>query len=117
METPDLEIEICERPGGRLIRLRGPVTMGSLFELQDAVRQGDGDLTIDLSQVPYMDSAGLGAILGAFASCQRTSRRFGLVAVPDRVMTLLKVAGVDKILPQFASLEAAEGRAAKAESA
>jgi len=88
--------------------------MGDLFELQDAVRQGEGDLIVDISGVPYMDSAGLGALLGAFASCQRTSHQFGLVAVPDRVMTLLKVSGVDKILPRFDTVEAAESGAASA---
>ena len=106
---PELEILTSVRQGGaRLIELRGPVTMAHLFELQDAVRQGAGDLIIDLSQVPYTDSAGLGALLGAYASCQRTSRKFALVAVPDRVMTLRKVAGVDKMLPRFDAIEAAE---------
>jgi anti-sigma B factor antagonist len=110
----DLEIEISQLPSGRLIHLRGPVTMSFLFELQEAVRQGEGDLIIDLSEVPYMDSAGLGAILGAYASCQRTHRKFALVAVSDRILTLLKVAGVDRILPQFANLDAAEASAAAA---
>lgn len=115
---PELEILAGEAPsGGRLIRLRGPVTMSSMFELQDALRQGEGNLIIDLSEVPYMDSAGLGTILGAFASCQRTHRQFALVAVSDRVATLLKVAGVDNILPQSPSVEAAEESAAKAQSA
>jgi anti-sigma B factor antagonist len=71
-------------------------------------------LNIDLSGVPYMDSAGLGAILGAFASCQRNNRKFGLVNVSDRVRVLFQVAHVDTVLPQFASLEGAEAEATTA---
>ncbi|HUA57467.1 MAG TPA: STAS domain-containing protein [Verrucomicrobiae bacterium] len=112
---PELEILVAASPrGARLVTLLGPVVMGGLFELQDAVRRGDGDLIVDLSQVPYMDSAGLGALLGAFASCQRTSHKFALVAVSDRVMTLLKVSGVDKILPRFNTVDAADSGAASA---
>jgi anti-sigma B factor antagonist len=105
---PDLQMITSERAGGRLLKLVGPLTLSSMFDFQDAVRQGSGNLYIDLSEVPYMDSAGLGAILGAYASCQRNSRKFGLIAVPDRVNTLLNVAGVDKMVPKFDTVEAAE---------
>lgn len=110
-----LEIQVTGRPdGGRLLTLTGPLTLDTLFDFQRIVRQVHSGLIIDLSGVPYMDSAGLGAILGAFASCQRNNHRFGLVNVSDRVKVLFQVAHVDTVLPQFASLEAAEAQAAAA---
>ena len=105
----DLEIQVTDRPnGGRALSLTGPLTLNSLFEFQDIVRSVHTDLLIDLAGVPYMDSAGLGAILGAFASCQRNSHKFGLVNVSDRIRTLFHVAHVDSVLPLFESVEAAE---------
>jgi anti-sigma B factor antagonist len=61
-----------------------------------------------LSDVPYMDSAGLGAILSAYASCQRHGKRFALANVSQRVMSLLQVSKVDSLVPQYESVEAAE---------
>jgi anti-anti-sigma factor len=105
----DLGIQVMDRPnGGRTLTLTGPLTLSTLFEFQDVVRKVHTDLLIDLAGVPYMDSAGLGVILGAFASCQRNNHKFGLVNVSDRVRTLFHVAHVDSVLPLFDSVEAAE---------
>jgi anti-sigma B factor antagonist len=110
-----LEIQVTNRPnGGRLLTLTGPFILNTLFDFQNIVRQEHTGLIIDLSGVPYMDSAGLGAILGAFVSCQRNSHSFGLVNVSDRVRVLFEVAHVNTVIPSFASVEAAEGQAATA---
>jgi anti-sigma B factor antagonist len=111
----DLQIQSTDRPnGGRLITLTGPLTLNTLFDFQSMVRQLKCDLIIDLAGVPYMDSAGLGAILGAYASAQRNNHKFALVNVSERVLTLLNVAGVREMLPMFHSVDAAEGQKAKA---
>ncbi|SPF42678.1 hypothetical protein SBA4_2960004 [Candidatus Sulfopaludibacter sp. SbA4] len=59
-----------------------------------------------------MDSAGLGAVLGAFSSRQRHGRKFGWASVSPRLATLLKVAHVDTILPQYDPVETAEAQLA-----
>jgi hypothetical protein len=63
----EFEIQVTGRPnGGRLSALTGPLTLSTLFDFQNTVRKVHTDLVIDLAGVPYMDSACLGAILGAF---------------------------------------------------
>ena len=114
-----LEIQPAEgASGARILILKGSLTLTSLFEFQDLVRRDQSsNLILDLGEVPYMDSAGLGAILGAYTSCERKGRRFGLARVSQRVLTLLQVVGVDKMVPQYESVEAAEQQlAAKAGS-
>jgi anti-sigma B factor antagonist len=112
-EMAELEIQVTERPdGGRTLSLTGPLTLNTLFDFQSIVRKVHTSLVIDLARVPYMDSAGLGAVLGAFASCQRNNHKFGLVNVPERVRVLLQVAHVDNVLPLFNSVEAAEAQSA-----
>jgi anti-sigma B factor antagonist len=109
----NLEIQLAVRPSGsRIVALRGPVTLETLFELQNVLRQERSDLIIDLAGVPYMDSAGLGAILTAYASCQRHQHKFGLANISQRVLVLLQVTKVDTLLPIYASVEAAEGQSA-----
>ena len=105
----DLLVEILERPSGaQLIQLSGPLTLRTLFEFQEAARRHAGPLVVDVEKVPYMDSAGLGALIGIYASCQRTGQKFAISNVPDRVLVLLEMTGVKGMLPCFPSIEEAE---------
>ena len=91
------------------MKLIGALTLKTLFEFQEAVRQDTTKpLIIDLSGVPYMDSAGLGSVINAFTSCQRSNRAFGVTGVTDRIKTLFEVTQVNGLLPCFDSLELAE---------
>ena len=105
----DLRIETIK--GGndsQVIKLSGPFTLGTMFDFQNLVREQKAAVTIiDLSGVPYMDSAALGSLLGFHVSCAREGRKYALVGVSDRVKMLVKVAGVDSVLLTYASAEAA----------
>lgn len=114
MVTPgrneELQIEIVNRPSGvRLIKLTGPLTLRTLFEFQESARlHADLPLVVDASGIPYMDSSGLGTIIGIFASCQRSGQKFAISSVPERVQVLFEMTGVKDMLPCFASIEEAE---------
>jgi len=111
----DLKIEVEQRPSGAsVVQLQGALTLNSLFEFQDLMRkQAAPAIILDMSGVPYMDSAGLGAVLGVLASCQRHNRGFGVTGVTDRIKTLFTVGRVDGLIPTFESVAAAESRVAK----
>jgi len=106
----DLQIEISDKePGVRILRLTGPLTLSTMFDFQEVARRDPSrSIILDLSNVPYMDSAGLGCVISVFTTCQRTQRGFGMFGVAERIDTLLKVAHVDGLLPCFASEAAAE---------
>ena len=105
MDQMVIESEAGPREGIHVIRLRGPLTLSTLFDFQDVARRETSPvLIVDVSETPYMDSAGLGSLLGIFASCQKTGRKFGLAGVSPRIHTLLEVTHVDKILPAFATV-------------
>jgi anti-sigma B factor antagonist len=114
-----LKIEVENAASGvRVFRLTGPLVLNNLFEFQDLARaEGDSAIVVELSGVPYMDSAGLGALLGILASCQRKHRGFGITGATDRIKTLFAVAGVDGLIPSFGSVEIAERDLSKAASA
>lgn len=113
--SDDLKIEMLDSPNGaRLIQLAGPLILRTLFEFQDGARKElDKAVIIDLTGVPYMDSAGLGAVISIFASCQRTQRGFAIIGVSQRIRTLFEVTHCDGLLPTFDSLDAADASVAK----
>src|SRR5258708_3917287 len=105
-----LEIKTESTPRGALVlKLIGHVTLRTLFDFQETARvEASRPMIVDLAGVPYMDSAGLGAVISVFASCQRTKRGFAIIGVADRIRTLFQVTKVDGLLPCFPSLEEAD---------
>ncbi|MGA2715810.1 MAG: STAS domain-containing protein [Bryobacteraceae bacterium] len=102
-----------------ILRLQGPLTLSTLFALQDILREiGGSDTVIDVSEVPYIDSAGLGTILSHWAHTQRSGHKFALTGVSPRIEVLLEITKVNTVLPMFKTAQDADlaftGKAAKA---
>ena len=91
-----------------VFRLKGPFILGTMFELQNALREPDlKGCILDFGEVPYMDSAGLGVILGHFAHTQRSGTKMALIGVSPRVHKIFEITHTDQILPIFANPEEA----------
>ena len=104
--------------GARILRLEGPLTLRTIFDFQATARQeGASPLIIDISAVPYMDSAGLGSILGLFASAQRKQIDFAVAGASDRIRTLFQITHVEDVLPAYATVADAEASLARAAGA
>src|SRR5258707_14940395 len=106
------KLSIDVAPGGEgicVIRLDGPLTLRGLVEFQSIVREGEEPITIiNLAKGPFMDSAGLGALMGVHTSCQKLGGKYAVVGASDRVRTLFGVAGIDKILVTYDTVEDAK---------
>lgn len=116
-------MEIGREPGATgttsILRLKGPLTLTTLFMLQEALREvGSADTVIDVTEVPYIDSAGLGTILSHWAHTQRTGHKFAMTGVSPRIEVLLEITKVNTVLPLFKTADEADrsftGKAAKA---
>ena len=92
-----------------------PAALGNIFNSDAKLPHPPATVNIfDLTEVPYMDSAGLGVLVNAHVSCVNRGRRLALAGPADRVRTLLAVTHVDRVLAVFPSLQEAEEAAAKA---
>ena len=92
-----------------ILRLKGPLRLNNLFSLQDALRDiGESDTVIDVTDCPYIDSAGLGTVLSHWTHCQTHHRKFALTGVSQRIGVLLELTQVDKVLPMFKTAEDAD---------
>jgi anti-sigma B factor antagonist len=110
MPQEPLVIEDMAGPkeGQRVLRLTGPITISNLFEFQTKVRTNTvRQLIIDFSKVPYVDSAGIGALVGAYVTHQKDERSLSLVGVSERVHHALQVTQVEKFFRFYDSVEAA----------
>jgi anti-sigma B factor antagonist len=100
-------------PGAQVFTLAGPVTLPNLFTLQAELRNGElpKSVILDLSAVPYMDSAGMGAIVNYFVHCQNRGVKLIAVGICSRVHELFKMTKVDTVIPCFPTVEEAEAQA------
>jgi anti-sigma B factor antagonist len=93
----------------RVLRLTGPLIISNLFDFQARVRLNNSpSLIIDLSGVPYIDSAGIGALIGAHVNHQKMGRSLALVGVNERVRNALKITQVESFFRFYDSTSAAE---------
>ncbi|WP_406290915.1 STAS domain-containing protein [Embleya sp. NBC_00896] len=66
--------------------------------LHDALDSGDGDLILNLSRVPSLDTTGLGLIVGAHRRAGRRERRLVLTGVNPEVYRVLVLTRLHRIL-------------------
>ena len=84
----DKELSYITSPGAKegtvILTLDGPFTLSNIFKFQGELRALKPPcLIMDMTSVPYMDSAGLGVIMNYFVSAQGGGRKFYLVGVND----------------------------------
>jgi anti-sigma B factor antagonist len=95
--------------GCQILRLTGPLTLANLFGFQNVLRAEKARATIiDLTSVPYIDSAGIGALLGAHVSRQKEGRSLALVGVNQRVKNALEITHVWQFFSVFPSVAEAQ---------
>ena len=105
----DISIHVHVHGGMSVFELTGsldiatsPTVRASLLE---ASERGDHKLIVDLTKVDFLDSTGLGALIGA----QRRAKEFGgevrLVAKEGQILRLLRITGLLNVFAVYPTLE------------
>jgi anti-anti-sigma factor len=63
---------------------------------------------LDLSEVPYMDSAGLGRIVRHYVHCRGKGVRMVAAGAGARVLELFRISKVDGVIPVVGTVEEAD---------
>jgi len=104
-----LERLIVERPFkdlGGVLRLRGTLVGPNLADFQNAIRREKvSTVILDMTGVPYLDSAGLGALVSVYVSRHKSGQRTVLTGVNGRILHLLEITRMAHLFPIFPSLE------------
>ena len=109
MEKLEIELGASRIQDVTVFRLTGPFTLSTMFDFQADLRKpGQKWAIVDLSGVPYMDSAGLGVLLGHFAHTQRGGYKFALTGISPRLRTIFEITHTDSLLPIFGTQDEAE---------
>ena len=106
-----IEVIPDDDPDVKIIKLAGPLTVQNFAEFQEMTRREPRPriLIVDLTEVPYLDSAALGAFVGIHVSCEATNRKYALVGANGKLKSLFELSSVSAFLVIYDTM--AEARA------
>ena len=95
---------VIVRSQGRLNMAAAPQLRGVVSDLTAA---GRVRIVIDLSAVTFIDSSGLGALIGGLKSARQAAGDLRIAAPTEQVTTVLGLTNLDRVLKPYASVEEA----------
>ena len=88
----------------RILLVKGPITIETTAHFEQAVRKEKAEtMILDLSDVPYIDSVGLGSLVAAYVSHQKKGRCLVLTGLNPRVNKVMEITRVKDFFVTFAT--------------
>jgi len=95
-----MEIEFRDMGEHKIIQVNGEVDLYNVSELKKAlfsVTDGTSrSVIVDMKNVNYMDSSGIGALVAGQKKMKAHNGRFGLLNIHEDVLNILKLATLDR---------------------
>jgi len=113
MQAPDrpLQLEIQEKGSCAVVRVTGSVSMSQADELrarlEELAEKKTPLMVLDLAEMDFISSAGLGAIISAYLKSRHHSGQVRLVCPQPAVRKLLETTRLTKLFPLHGSVEQA----------
>jgi anti-sigma B factor antagonist len=111
MTHDELGIDLkTEDGGGTLVfKLRGSLDLATAptvrAALGEATEKGSQHLIVDLTQLEFLDSTGLGVLIGAHRRAVERGESFRLVVGEGAIARLLNITGLIAVFAVYQSLE------------
>jgi anti-sigma B factor antagonist len=99
-----VEVEVAHDGGTTVCRPSGELDAFTVATLREelAALAGASEVVIDLAGVPFMDSAGLGALIGGIRKLRDAGGGVVVVCSRPAVLRLLHTTGFDRMVPVVA---------------
>lgn len=113
MSHDALSVEIkSENNGDAMVyKLRGSLDMATApsvrAALVEAADEGKHDIIVDCSMLEYLDSTGLGALIGAHKRASEHGGRLRIIVNDGPIQRLFSITGLMTVLSVYNSIEAA----------
>ena len=111
MSQDELHIDVKTEDGGELLifKLRGSLDLATSptvrAALMEATEKGKRDLVVDLTQLEFLDSTGLGALIGAHRRSTEHGGTFRLIVSDGPIARLLNITGLIRVFAVYHTLD------------
>jgi anti-sigma B factor antagonist len=107
----DLTLSTRELDGATIVSVGGEIDVYTAPRLRDQITDlvGDGvyDLIIDMEAVEFLDSTGLGVLVGGLKKVRAHNGSMQLICTQDRLLKIFRITGLAKVFTIHGSAEAA----------
>jgi anti-sigma B factor antagonist len=97
----DLAISTSEQQGATIVVVGGEIDVYTAPLLRDALDQqvaaGRAHIVVDLDGVDFMDSTGLGVLVGRLKLVRNNSGWMRVVCTRERILKVFRITGLDKV--------------------
>ncbi len=104
----NLDVETATQNGASVITLRGEIDVYTAPRLRqtliDLVDSGVTNIVVDMEKVDFLDSTGLGVLVGGLKRVKDKDGSLKLVATQDRILKIFDITGLARVFPIFGSL-------------
>jgi anti-sigma B factor antagonist len=111
----ELSLATREVGGYTVVEVRGEVdiyTSSLLRErLVEVVEAGAKRVVVDLSQVDFLDSSGLGVLVGALKRLRTAGGDLSLVCQQEKLLKIFRITALDRVFALHETVEAATPQA------
>jgi anti-sigma B factor antagonist len=107
----DLSLSTRAEGGRTVVEVAGEIdvyTAPKLREqLADLVDAGRNDIVVDMRGVEFLDSTGLGVLVGGLKRIRQNDGSMQLVCTQERILKIFRITGLTKVFPIHESVAAA----------
>lgn len=108
MMTDELKIHSESSGNSLLMRLSGSLDVATSPSLKDALAKAlheqGSNVVVDLTQVEFLDSTGLGALMGAHRRALENGGRLALIVHEGPISRLLTITGLSRVFSVYPSV-------------
>src|SRR6266511_2026970 len=101
----NLELDTESRGDHSVVTLRGEIDVYTAPRLRqaliDLVEGGANHIVVDMSAVDFLDSTGLGVLVGGLKRVKSNDGELRLVVNQDRIMKIFDITGLSKVFPMY----------------
>jgi anti-sigma B factor antagonist len=107
----DLDVDTSTRDSATVLSLRGEIDVYTSPRLRqaliDLIAQDATNIVVDMEKVDFLDSTGLGVLVGGLKRVKAKAGSLKLVVTQDKISKIFEITGLTKVFPIFSTVDEA----------
>jgi len=105
----DLDLKVRKQGAHAVLEVAGEIDVYTAPKLREKlielVNEGSYHLVVDLEKVDFLDSTGLGVLVGGLKRMRNHDGSLELVCTQDKILKIFRITGLTKVFPIYDSVE------------